>query len=71
MNIFTAEFWGYALERAIKTAAQSAAGVLTAELILDSGGWATAAIVVGVATAGSVLMSVQNAPDAFEITADG
>jgi hypothetical protein len=26
--------------------------------------------VVGVATAGSVLMSVQNAPDAFEITAD-
>lgn len=70
MNIFTPAFWGYAFERAVKTAAQSSLGVLTAELVLDRGSWAEAVIVVGVATAASVLTSIQNAPSAFEIESD-
>jgi hypothetical protein len=52
-------FWAATLERAVRTAAQSAIGVLTANaatpLEID---WSQAAVVVGVATALSVLTSI-------------
>lgn len=67
MTIFDPEFWTYAGERAVKTAAQSVLGVFTADLL--TGGiedWRTAGLVVLVAVVGSVLTSVVNAPSKYE-----
>lgn len=57
MTMWTSAFWKDAAERAIKTAAQSAIGVLTATSIevID---WEAGAVAVGVATAVSVLTSL-------------
>ena len=65
MTIFDRAFWGYAFERAVKTAAQTSAGVLTAELILAGIGWPAALVAVAVATIGSILTSIYNAPDKY------
>lgn len=55
----TAAFWGATAERAIRTAAQAAIGVLTTNATgLADIDWAAAASVVGVATALSVLTSI-------------
>ena len=66
MTIFDMAFWGYAFERAVKTAAQTSVGVLTAELILAGVGWPVALVAIGVATLGSVLTSIVNAPSKYE-----
>lgn len=50
-------FWRDAAERAVKTAAQSALGVLTATSV-DAIDWAGGVSVVAVATAASVLTSI-------------
>ena len=68
MTIFDPIFWAYAFERAVKTAAQTSVGLITAELILAGVGWPVVLVAVGVATLASVLTSIVNAPDAFEQT---
>lgn len=55
--MFTATFWKDAIERAIKTAAQSAIGVLTVGPLANID-WEASAGVVGVATAVSILTSI-------------
>jgi len=64
MTIFDLAFWAYAFERMIKTAAQTAAGVLSAELLTGIG-WQAAALTVAVATLGSVLTSIVAARTKF------
>ena len=57
--MWTARFWKDAAERAIKTAAQVAAGYLAAVGATDwRAEWDTALIAIGVATLGSVITSV-------------
>ncbi|MGW0039817.1 holin [Gordonia sp. NPDC003376] len=55
--MWTTTFWLDVTERAIKTAAQSAVGVLTATSV-EAIDWAAGGAIVGVATAVSVLTSV-------------
>lgn len=55
--MWTKTFWLDATERAVKTAAQSAIGVLTATSV-DAIDWAAGLGVVGVATAVSLLTSL-------------
>lgn len=55
--MWTKTFWLDATERAVKTAAQSAIGVLTATSV-DAIDWAAGLGVVAVATAASVLTSI-------------
>ena len=59
MTIFTAAFWKGAGERAIKTTAQSAIAVLTADVtgLLDVN-WVVTASVAGLAGLVSVLTSI-------------
>ena len=65
MTIFDRAFWGYAFERAVKTAAQTSAGVLTAELLLAGVGWPVALVTILVATLGSILTSIQASKNQF------
>lgn len=58
--MFSADFWRYATERAIKTAAQAGLGVFTADVLLSRSSLVEAAVVVVVATAGSILTSLSN-----------
>lgn len=55
--MWTIGFWRDTAERAIRTAAQAAVGVLTATSV-QAIDWPAAGITVGVATAVSVLMSI-------------
>ncbi|NDK91028.1 holin [Gordonia desulfuricans] len=55
--MWTKTFWLDLAERAIKTAAQSAAAVLTATSV-EAIDWAAGGAIVGVATAVSVLTSL-------------
>ena len=57
--MFTASFWMEATERAIRTAAQSLAGALTAGFVVtDAAQWEAALIAAGVAALLSYLMSI-------------
>ena len=60
-ELTTSNFWKRTAERAVKTFAQAALGLLTVELVMDSSGWLPAAIAVGIATATSVLSSIASA----------
>lgn len=57
MTMWTKAFWRDATERAIKTAAQSTIGVLTATSV-DAIDWEGGVVAVAVATAVSVLTSI-------------
>ena len=57
--MFSASFWMDATERAIRTAAQAALGVITAGFVLtDSAQWQEAGIAAGVGALTSYLMSI-------------
>lgn len=62
MYLFTKEFWGYALERAVKTIAQAAVAVITGEAfgLFDGDAWLNVASIAGMAGIVSVLMSLQS-----------
>lgn len=60
-ELVTASFWKRTAERAVKTFAQVAVGLLTVELVIDSSTWVNALVTVGVATLGSVLTSIASA----------
>lgn len=61
MYIFTRTFWAYAFERMIKTVAQAAVAVITAEAfgLFDGRAWLNVLSVAGMAGLVSVLMSLQ------------
>lgn len=61
MYLFTRTFWAYAFERMIKTVAQAAVAIITAEAfgIFDGGAWLNVLSVAGMAGLVSVLMSLQ------------
>ena len=56
--MFTKLFWADAVERAVKTAAQSAVGVFVADTTILSLDWAQAGGIVGTAALVSLLMSI-------------
>lgn len=60
MFLFKKEFWAYAFERAIKTVAQAAVALITAEAfgLFDGNAWLNVASVAGMAGIVSVLMSL-------------
>lgn len=58
MSIFTKQFALAALERAVKTAAQSALGAIGATMLLHEVDWLLVASAAGLATVASVLTSV-------------
>lgn len=60
-ELTTVSFWKKTAERAVKTFAQVAIGLLTVELVMDSSAWANAFVAIGVATAASVLSSIASA----------
>lgn len=63
MNIYTSEFWAATGERALRTFAQTAAGLLAGDGlgILDID-WTSVLSVASLATIASVLMSVASSP---------
>ena len=60
MYLFTKDFWVYAFERAVKTVAQAAVALITAEAfgLFDGNAWLNVASVAGMAGIVSVLMSL-------------
>ena len=60
MFLFTKDFWTYAFERAIKTVAQAAIALITAEAfgLFNGEAWLNVASVAGMAGIVSVLMSL-------------
>ena len=62
MYLFTKDFWSYAFERAVKTVAQSAVAIITAEAmgLFDGDAWLNVGSVAGMAGIVSVLMSLQS-----------
>ena len=62
MYLFTKDFWVYAFERMIKTVAQAAIALITAEAfgLFDGQAWLNVASVAGMAGIVSVLMSLQS-----------
>lgn len=62
MYLFTKDFWTYALERAIKTIAQTAVAVITGEAfgLFNGDAWLNVLSVAGMAGIVSVLMSLQS-----------
>ncbi|QSL99773.1 hypothetical protein SEA_ODAY_29 [Gordonia phage ODay] len=61
MTMFSAQFIKDAVERAVKTAAQSALGVFVADVTVVSVDWAATGAIVGTATLVSVLTSIASA----------
>jgi hypothetical protein len=62
MYLFTKDFWTYAFERMVKTIAQAAIALITAEAfgLFDGQAWLNVASVAGMAGIVSVLMSLQS-----------
>ena len=62
MYLFTKDFWVYAFERMVKTVAQAAIALITAEAVglFDGQAWVNIASVSGMAGIVSVLMSLQS-----------
>lgn len=62
MYLFTKDFWVYAFERMVKTIAQSAIALITAEAfgLFNGEAWLNVASVAGMAGIVSVLMSLQS-----------
>ena len=60
MYLFTKDFWVYAFERMVKTIAQAAIALITAEAfgLFDGEAWLNVASVAGMAGIVSVLMSL-------------
>lgn len=60
MFLFTKDFWAYAFERAVKTVAQAAIALITAEAfgLFNGEAWLNVASVAGMAGIVSVLMSL-------------
>lgn len=60
MFLFTKDFWTYAFERAVKTVAQAAVALITAEAfgLFNGDAWLNVASVAGMAGIVSVLMSL-------------
>lgn len=60
MYLFTKDFWTYAFERMVKTIAQSAVALITAEAfgLFNGEAWINVASVAGMAGVVSVLMSL-------------
>ena len=60
MFLFTKDFWTYAFERAVKTVAQAAIALITAEAfgLFNGEAWLNVASVAGMAGIVSVLMSL-------------
>lgn len=62
MYLFTKDFWVYAFERMVKTIAQAAVALITAEAfgLFNGEAWINVASVAGMAGIVSVLMSLQS-----------
>lgn len=62
MYLFTKKFWVYAFERAVKTIAQAAIALITAEAfgLFNGEAWLNVLSVAGMAGIVSVLMSLQS-----------
>lgn len=62
MYLFTKKFWVYAFERMVKTVAQSAIAIITAEAfgLFNGEAWLNVLSVAGMAGIVSVLMSLQS-----------
>jgi hypothetical protein len=60
MFLFTKDFWTYAFERAVKTIAQAAIALITAEAfgLFNGEAWINVASVAGMAGVVSILMSL-------------
>ena len=60
MFLFKKDFWTYAFERAVKTVAQAAVALITAEAfgLFDGNAWLNVASVAGMAGIVSILMSL-------------
>lgn len=60
--LFTPKFWADAIERVIKTAAQSCIGAIGATAMITSLDWGVVGGTVGIAAALSLLTSIASAP---------
>ena len=60
---FTKEFWDYAGERAVKTAAQTLLASIGTTALLHEVDWVAVLSITGMATLLSVLTSVANKPE--------